>query len=285
MVERTHRLKDDLNWLPPSVRRTRKVVTGTVWGLTATGLISAIAIAPGWVGVLWKGVTVASAGAMVAGERIWRTMLRSKLRQLAAGEIELASLDETREGELIVVEGVIEAENTLRGVITDAQGVYRRMIFDPKHSKYVHEAAVDFALIDREGNRILVEAAGARWMTPMRELVRYPRARFDQPDTPAAVKALLHAAPHVDPTPQSLDVSAVTLGNPRRGTRPDTAGTVDAIEDVLAPGTRVQVVGYKTASADITGHVVDYRLPPQRATLRSGPTLPLVITAVQDLHR
>ena len=54
---------------------------------------------------------------------------------------------------------------------------------------------------------------------------------------------------------------------------------------VLVPGTRVQVVGYKTASADVTGRVVDYRLPPQRATLRSGPALPLVITAVQHLHR
>jgi hypothetical protein len=53
---------------------------------------------------------------------------------------------------------------------------------------------------------------------------------------------------------------------------------------VLTAGTRVQIVGYKTASADVSGNVVDYRLPPQRATLRSGPELPLVITALDDLR-
>jgi hypothetical protein len=45
----------------------------------------------------------------------------------------------------------------------------------------------------------------------------------------------------------------------------------------------VQVVGYKTASADVSGDVVDYRMPPQRATLRSGEDLPLVITATANL--
>jgi hypothetical protein len=58
---------------------------------------------------------------------------------------------------------------------------------------------------------------------------------------------------------------------------------VEAFEYVLAVGTRVQLVGYKTASADVTGTFVDYRLPPQRATLRSGPDLPLVITATSDI--
>jgi hypothetical protein len=255
-VERTHRLKEDLDWLPASVRRTRKVVTGTVWGALSAGIFTVFAISPAVVAVLWKGIAAGAAGAAVAGERIGQTMLRRKLRKIASGEIELASLEERKEGELVVVEGIIEAEATIKGVLTDAQGVYRRMIFDPKGAKYVYEAAVDFALVDDAGNRILIEAGGARWMTPMRELVTYPRARFEQPDTPAAVTALLRAK-----------------------------SQIEAIEDVLAAGTRVQVVGYKTASADVTGRVVDYRLPPQRATLRSGPALPLVITAVQDLRR
>lgn len=255
-VERTHRLKDDLDWLPPSVRRTRKLVTGTVWGATTATLVGALAISPGLVAVLWKGFAAGAAGAAVAGERIGQTMLRRKLTKIASGEIELASLEERKEGELVVVEGTIEAEDTLRGVLTDAQGVYRRMIFDPRGARYVYEAAVDFALVDDAGHRILIEAGGARWMTPMRELVAYPRARFDQPDTPPSVRALLRQKP-----------------------------LIEAIEDVLVPGTRVQVVGYKTASADVSGRVVDYRLPPQRATLRSGPALPLVITAVRDLPR
>lgn len=231
-------------------------MTGAVWGLTAAGVLGSIAIWPGPVFLLWKGVTAGAAGAMVAGERMGRMALRRKLGQLAAGEVELASLDERREGELVVVEGVIAAEATLRGVITDAPGVYRRMVFDTKSVKYVHEAAMNFALVDNAGKRILVEAAGARWITPRRELVSYPRVRFDEDNTPASVSALLPAKPQVE-----------------------------AIEDVLAPGTRVQVVGYKTASADVSGRVVDYRLPPQRATLRSGPALPLVITAVQNPSR
>lgn len=255
-VERTHRLKDDLDWLPPSVRRTRKMVAGTVWGALSAGILAAVAISPGAVAVLWKGFAAGAAGAAVAGERIGQTMLRRKLRKIASGQIELATLEERKEGELVVVEGVVETEETIKGVISDVQGVYRRMIFDPTGATYVYEAAVDFALVDDAGNRILIEAAGARWMTPMRELVSYPRSRFEEPDTPRPVRALLRSKP-----------------------------LIEAIEDVLAPGTRVQVVGYKTASADVSGRVVDYRLPPQRATLRSGPALPVVITAVRDLHR
>ena len=58
---------------------------------------------------------------------------------------------------------------------------------------------------------------------------------------------------------------------------------IEAIERVLEVGTEVQVVGYKTASPDVTGDVGDYRSSPQRATLTSGDDLPLVITAVADL--
>lgn len=232
------------------------MVTGGLWGATAASLVGVCAVAPGLVSVLGKAFVAGAAGAVVAGDRIGRTMLRSKLRQLAAGEIELASLDERREGELVVVEGLIEAEHTSRGVVSDVQGVYRRLMFKPKRTTYVHEAAVNFALVDSAGNRILIEAAGARWMTPQRELVSYPRARFDKPDTPASVKQLLGGALQVE-----------------------------AIEDILVSGTRVQIVGYKTASADASGRVVDYRLPPQRATLRSGPALPLVITVVHNLTR
>lgn len=229
---------------------------GTVWGATSAAIVGAVAVAPAAVAVLWKGFAVGTAGLAVAGERLGQAMLQRKLKKIATGEIQLAALEERKEGELVVLEGIIEAEQTIGGVITDAQGVYRRMIFDPKGAKYVYEAAVDFALVDDQGNRILIEASGARWMTPLRELVAYPRARFDQPETPAPVKGLLRAKP-----------------------------LIEAIEDVLVPGIRVQVVGYKTASADVTGRVVDYRLPPQRATLRSGPALPLVITRTQDLRR
>ncbi len=108
----------------------------------------------------------------------------------------------------------------------------------------------------RRGNRILIEAAGARWMVPPRELVSYPGARFTREDLPTRVRELAAGR-----------------------------STIDAYERVLPAGTPVQIVGYKTATADATGDIVGeaYRMAPQRATLRSGPELPLVITALADL--
>jgi len=58
--------------------------------------------------------------------------------------------------------------------------------------------------------------------------------------------------------------------------------TVEAIERVLTVGTQVQLVGYKTTSADATGTARDYRSPPQRATLQSGADLPLVISRLDE---
>ena len=127
------------------------------------------------------------------------------------------------------------------------------MIFEPD-GKWVHEAAVDFTRIDDKGAHIIIQSAGARWMVRPRELVTYPGARFSADRVPREVSRLA-------------------------GTRT----TIDAYEQVLAIGTEVQIVGYKTASADVSGEVVDYRMPPQRATLRSGKDLPLVITATSDL--
>ena len=91
-------------------------------------------------------------------------------------------------------------------------------------------------------------------MTPSRELVTYPGIRFTGDSVPSRVQR-------------------VTAGK----------AEVEAIERVLPVGTLVQVVGYKTTSAATDGVVRDYRLPPQRATLRSGPEIPLVISRVDEL--
>lgn len=203
--------------------------------------------------VMWKGLVLAGAGAAAAGERAGHAMMRRQLRRMSRGQLELAELDARAEGELVVVRGTIASDALLRGLLVDAEGVYRRMILKPG-GKWVHEAAVDFSLIDEHGEHVLIQAAGARWMVPSRELVTYPAARFARDDVPRDVRKLV-----------------------------SDSGTIEAHERVLAPGTTVQVVGYKTASADVTGAVVDYRLPPQRATLRSGPDLPLVISTLEDL--
>ncbi|MBA3503682.1 MAG: hypothetical protein H0T65_25185, partial [Deltaproteobacteria bacterium] len=160
----------------------------------------------------------------------------------------LAELDQREEGELVVVRGTVEADEALRGVLIDAEGVYRRMIFRARGT-WVHEAAVDFTLVDARGARIRIEAGGARWMTPHKELVEYPSSRFAGAELSSKVKQL-------------------------------AAGkdSIEAIERVLPVGAAVQIVGYKTTSADATGVAREYREAPQRATLRSGTELPLVIS-------
>ena len=252
-MQRTHRLRADRAWLPRGVRSAGHMVSGGIWASAGAAITGALLFGGPAVYVMWKGLVLAGAGAAAAGERAGHVVLRRQLRRMAGGHIELAELGARPEGELIVVRGTVQSETLLDGVLVEARGVYRRMVFEPGR-KWVHEAAVDFTLVDERGQYILIQAAGARWMVPTRELMTYPAARFDRDGVPREVRALASGK-----------------------------DTIEASERVLAPGTAVQVVGYKTASADIGGDFIDYREPPQRATLRSGPDLPLVITALEDL--
>ncbi|MDX2089173.1 MAG: hypothetical protein SFX73_15050 [Kofleriaceae bacterium] len=253
-VQRTHKLRTDRDWLPPSVLRTSRLLrTGMVAGASAA-VVGAVIAVPATL-LLWKGLVLGGAGAAVAGDRAARTLLRRQVARMTRGEIELASVSARAEGELVVVRGTVQTEAPLRGVLVEREGIYRRMILKARGT-WVHEAAVDFTLLDTAGNYILVQAAGARWIVPPRELVTYPATRFRGDHVPGELRQL-------------------TEGH----------SELLAFEQVLPVGANVQVIGYKTASADVTGDVVDYRLPPQRATLRSGPDLPLVITAIEDLER
>ena len=253
-IVRTHRLRDDLAWLPREARRTSRLIRTGTWVAVAGGAVGALAVTPVAAAVLWKLAVIGGAGTVALGERTARAALRRQLARMAAGELALADLDARPEGELVLVRGTIELEpeQALRGLLIDAQGVYRRVVFQPRGT-WVHEAAVDFTLVAERGARIRVEAAGARWLTPERELVTYPGERFAREDAPAKVRQL-------------------------------AAGrqTVEAIESVLPIGAHVQIVGYKTTTADATGSARDYRLPPQRATLQSGPDLPLVIVRTNE---
>lgn len=235
------------------MRRGSQLVTGALWAGTGAAAVGTLIAVP-QIALLWKGILFGGAGLSVAAERAGTALMKRKIARMARGEIELADVDARGEGELVAVRGTIEATETLPGVLLETEGVYRRMIFKSRGT-WVHEAAVDFALLDDEGNRILIEAAGARWIVPSKETLLYPGTRFAGADVPPRVREL-------------------------------TAGkeSVEAFERVLPPGTRVQIVGYKTASTDVTGKFSDYRLPPQRATLRSGPDLPLVISTLEDLR-
>jgi hypothetical protein len=193
-----------------------------------------------------------------AAARLGRLVLGRTLPRLAGRETTLAEVTARAEGSLVLVRGTIAVAEPLRGVLVDADGVYRRMVFDLGvfGGRWVHEAATDFALVGPRGERVLVHGGGARWLVLPREPLEYPAVRLDRDGVAADVRERVRASGRA---------------------------TIDAFEQVLEPGTLVQVVGYKTTSPDASGDVTDYRSPPQRATLRSGPERPLVITRVSDL--
>jgi hypothetical protein len=255
-MERTHRLSDDLAWLPRHARRTSRLIRGAIGGVVAAGAVGAIVATPLAAFALWKGAVMGGAGALALAERSARAALRRQLARMTAGELALVDIDTRGEGELVCVRGTIDADPdaTLRGLLVDASGVYRRLVFKAR-GRWVHEAAVDFTLVDEAGTRIRIETAGARWVTPQRELVSYPGTRFAGDAMPTQIRH-------------------VAAG--REG--------VEAREQVLPVGTQVQIVGYKTTRADATGTARDYREPPQRATLQSGPELPLVIVRIDELQ-
>lgn len=253
---RTHRLADDLAWLPPGIRRSGAAAAAAVWGGSAVVLGGALVAAPA-LATAWQGMVLAGAGLALAGQRVGRAVFQRGLRRLARGELPLAELAARDEGELVVVRGRIEAAAPIGGWLTDTACVYRRLEWEPD-GPWISEAAVDFALVDDAGHRVLVQAGGARWMVEELEQCTYPIARFDHDGVPTVMRQLAR----------------------RRG-----LARIRAAERCLDVGDQVQVVGYKTASADAGGEVVDYRLPPQRATLRSGPELPLVITRIAKARR
>jgi hypothetical protein len=245
-MERTHRLRADLAWVPRHARRTSRLIRGATWAAVGAGAVGSIALAPIAAPILWKGFVLGGAGAIAIADRAARASLRTQIAKMTRGELALAELDQREEGELVVVRGTVEADEVVDGVLVDAEGVYRRMIFRARGT-WVHEAAVDFTLVDERGARIRIEAGGARWMTPHKELVEYPGARFAE---------------------ASSKVQQLVAGK----------DTIEAIERVLPVGAQVQIVGYKTTTADATGVAREYREAPQRATLRSGTELPLVIS-------
>lgn len=252
VAERTHRFRSDRDWLPPRVRRASTLVTTAAAAGTGAIVVGAVVAAPVTL-FFWKGLLLGGAGLALATDRARKAMLHRQLRRMARGEVDLADLRVHEEGEMVVVQGTIEAEPALRGILIDTPGVFRRMVFSAGGT-WVHEAAINFSLRDDAGRHIFVQSAGARWLVPAREKVLYRADRFTHEGVHKRVRELVV-----------------------------NSSMIEAYEQVLGVGERVQIVGYKTATADASGDVSDYRSPPTRATLRSGPDLPLVISRLVDL--
>lgn len=252
-MERTHPLGDDLNWLPRELKVGRWSVTGASW---AGSVAAAGALTIASAGLLVHVAALTGAAGVVAGGRLGRAFMLRRLDRLARGRLDLIKVGTLEEGQLAHVAGRVEASETLAGFLHGVRCVYRRMLFRWRGRRSVHEAAVDFDVVDASGARLRVEVDDARLLIPARkETAAYPESLFAQAELPASLRAAFGAE---RPT--------------------DTPGRViEAAEQVLQPGTTVQIIGYKTETVDPLGGVRVGRAPPTRPALRSG-RVPLLIT-------
>jgi len=264
-LERTVRAKHDLDWLPPSFRAIRWAVAGTIWTGIGALLTALLMFAKHGFYFYGKGIAVLFAGGYVAGDRAAKAVLRGRLGKLAHGQVDLARLKQEADGELVHVRGRVKARETVGALLGDqeARGVYRRVVFSVGTDRWVHEAAVDFQLVDEQGERVMVEVEGARLVTadPKRRRIEGERAR---------------------------EVFELTL-DPALRTRPDGSvrvgradkGVIVAGEILLQDGDEVEVVGYKSRSVDPSIESRLERDTPMRATLRAGRELPLIVSPLR----
>lgn len=253
-LDRTEPAARQYAWLPPSLRARRRLVTGAIWAGTGTLLAGTFALIPPML-VPWKLLTAVGVGGGVLGERVGSVMVRRHVARLARGEVSLARVHDEAEGEVVHVRGRVRAEpdGVLHGVLHGVPGVYRRLAFRAGGTRWIHEAAVAFDVVDAHGEWIRVEPRGARLLAPVAELVDYPASVFTGPRI----------------TPSLAAVMTGRLGDFQ---------TIPASELVVRDGDEIELVGHKSQTADATGHGGSFREPPQRALLRSGDTLPLLVT-------
>jgi hypothetical protein len=264
-VERTQRAKHDLDWLPPQFKVLRWTIAGGLWTGLA-GLVIAIAAFAKYSFISYgKWLAVLAAGGYYAGDRAARAVLRRRLHKLARGDVDLSHLKSEADGELVHVRGRVRARETLTGFLTPEPAVYRRMVFAIGAERWVHEAAVDFLLVDADGEAVLIEVGVARLVAAdvKREKLEGPRA--------SEVFALsLGLAPRPDEglTIKQKNRAAVTAG-----------------EILLRDGDEVEVVGYKSRSVDPTVEARLARDTPIRTSLKGGRELPLLISPIAARQR
>jgi hypothetical protein len=260
VLDRTHRARHDLDWLPPSFKVIRWSVAGALWAGLA-GLLGSVLIIgrEGIFFVYGKGLAVLFAGGYYAGDRAAKAILRARLARLARGRLDLGRLENAADGELVHVRGRVKAERTFPSLLSGDPVVYRRVVFSIGSERWVHEAAEDFRLVDAGGENALVQVAGARLIAAEPRRVRLEgelaRRVFELTVQPEARGRT------------DLDTRL------RRRDR----GQIAAGEVVLRDGDEVELVGFKTRSVDVTVSERLARETPLRATLRSGRELPLLV--------
>lgn len=265
-MERTHLGRNDLDWLPPSMKAVRWTVAGTLWAGLAAATVATIAAAKIQPYFWGKGVAMLAAGGYYAGDRAARAVLRRRLAKLARGAVDLRGLAREEDGELLHVRGKVRARQTLAALLDGRPAVYRRLTVFGAGQRVVHEAAVDFSIVDESGEAAIVLTDGARLLAPEPR-----RVRLD-----ADAVARLAALP-LPPGPGQY--VAHWLDRHAAGKR---VAKIEAGEVLLTDGAAVEIVGYKTRLVDQTVQSRLERDLPTRATLRSGRDLPLLLSLVED---
>jgi hypothetical protein len=255
-MERTHLLKHDLDWLPPSYRAVRWVVAGSLWTGLVGGVVALSVFAHVQLIVFGKGLAVLAAGGYVAGDRAARGVLRGRLRKLARGAVDLSRLPAEADGELVHVAGKVRA-------LGGARDVYRRVVFSfDGQTRLVHETAADFWLVG-DGEPVLVEVADARL------LAEAGRTENVDGSSQRALALEELARPHVH--------ARVLAHRAKRRAKNKKVQPVRVGAITLHDGDEVEVLGYKSRTIDPTVAMRMERDTPYRATLRGGKALPLLI--------
>jgi hypothetical protein len=254
-LDRTRPLSRELDWVPAGLKARRWWTSGVAWAATA-GAATAVAVAS--MGTLAHLAALGAVGGFVAGDRAGRARLRRGLERLAHGRLDLARLDAAGEGHLVHVAGRIASSAPFASFLHQVPTVYRRMTFRHRWRRWLHEAAVDFDLVDAAGAYIRVHVDGGHLFAPAaRELADYPVAAL---------------------TSRPLSPSLVALWGAGAAGLVAPGGVLSAAEIALAPGALVEIIGEKTGTVDPTAAPSPGgRAPPMRAALRSG-RVPLIIT-------
>jgi hypothetical protein len=168
--------------------------------------------------------------------------------------VNLARLAQEPDGALVHVRGHVRAVQTLPGLMAPLPAVYRRLAFSAYGKGFFHEAAVDFMLVNPNGEAIAVHVDGARLLAPVPPLRALVGDEIDRVDR-------LPFAPLV-------------------GLKQTRAKDLRGGEMLLQDGAAVEVIGYKSRIVDPTVSARLERETPMRAVLRSGRQLPLLIAPV-----
>lgn len=261
-LERTHYLKNDLDWLPPSFQVVRWPVAGSLWTALAASVAGVTIFTRAHFYLFGKSLAVLAAGGYYAGDRAARAALRARLKRLAHGSVDLSRLRDEADGELVHVHGRVRAREQLLGVLDPEPAVYRRVVISMGRMRVVHEAAVDFFLVDESGQPVLCEVANARLVAPE------PRRRK------------FTAGSEVDERLCRLPLPPLAWerGRNQKGWRASTGPSAGEI--LLRDGDEVEAVGYKSRVVDPSVATRLERDTPMRETLRGGKALPLIISPV-----